>query len=61
MYESKKGLTLPLVLKCRRGINTNGGECKIFRNRKLPAHDEIVSRFTRKENKKTDIGMTLGL
>jgi hypothetical protein len=61
MYESKKGISLPLVVKCNRGINTNGGECKIFRDRKLPARNEIVSRFPRKENKKTDIGMTLEL
>jgi hypothetical protein len=43
------------------GKSTQAEESKIFRIRKLPAHNEIVSRIPRKENKKTNIGMTLEL
>jgi hypothetical protein len=30
MYESKKEITLPLVVKCKWGINTKGRKCKNF-------------------------------
>jgi hypothetical protein len=43
------------------GKSTQTEESKVFRIRKLPAHNKIVSRFPRKENKKTNIGMTLQL